>query len=481
MLLLGPQVADAHQGFATGGGGFPFDGVGGFHFLGALELFVGLGGDQGIFHGQTRLAEMLHELQTGGPQGFVFDQTVGVDGGVKGREQAADFEQFEEHDIPETETQRGEVHLAAADEFYQVVVAPAAGDGAELALFVERFKHHASVIGEAANDLIIHFDVIPQAARGEVVEDAPEFHGRFARLDEGGDFVEIETQLGELFAAHGGIFALEFVDDLVKGVGFAGVRAALIEIILPGVAAAQADDKIIGGQPKGTQHVDEQGDQLGVGRRVRLAENVGVELEVLAQTPLLLPLIAEQLGDGEPLDGLFVVALMRGDHARQGGRHFRAQRDFAAAFVGEIVQLPDDFVAAFEGVELQRLQRGAVVFAEAVAARHGAPFSKNVLAGIRAPHIGERQRLGIKVPESRQTIHHVREAKRKPAPAGNAKAGRVAAAPHSCRLPSARAPSPPTPAELRTPGRQPQGRRRQRDHSALPRRAGQPTVPLSQV
>jgi hypothetical protein len=71
---------------------------------------------------------------------------------------------------------------------------------------------------------------------------------------------------------------------------------------------------------------------------------------MFAQTALLLAFVAEKLRDGEPLDGLFVTALVRGDHARQGGGHLRTERDLALPFVGEIVELADDFLAALEGV-----------------------------------------------------------------------------------------------------------------------------------
>ena len=59
-----------------------------------------------------------------------------------------------------------------------------------------------------------------------------------------------------------------------------------------------------------------QGDQFRIRRDIRLAENVGIELEVFAQPAFLLALVTEELRDGEPFDGLLVIALVRGNHAR---------------------------------------------------------------------------------------------------------------------------------------------------------------------
>ena len=108
---------------------------------------------------------------------------------------------------------------------------------------------------------------------------------------------------------------------------------------------------------------------------------------MFAQPALLLAFVAEQLRDGEPLGGFFVIALVRCDHARERRRHFRPQGDFAPAFVGEVVELPDDFLAALGGEEFQRFEGWAVVFAEAVAPGGFAPFVENELAGVSAPNV----------------------------------------------------------------------------------------------
>ena len=125
----------------------------------------------------------------------------------------------------------------------------------------------------------------------------------------------------------------------------------------------------------------------------------------------MLAFVAKELRDGEPLDGLFVIAFVRGDHARKRGRHFRPQCHGAVALVGKIVKLADDFLATFGGEEFQRFQRRPVVFAEAVAAGGGPPFVENELAGVGAPHVGMRERFGIKIAESRQSFHAARVGK----------------------------------------------------------------------
>ena len=175
---------------------------------------------------------------------------------------------------------------------------------------------------------------------------------------------------------------------------------------MPGVPAAQADDKILFGQPKRPQRVNQQRNQFRVRRRIGFADEVGVELEMFAQPAFLLALVAEQLRDGEPFDGFLVIAFVRGDHARQRRRHFRPERDGAVAFVGEIVKLADDFVAAFGGEQFERFERRAVVFAEAVAPGGFTPFVENVLAGVKTPsRVAGRQGFGIKIAETGQSFH----------------------------------------------------------------------------
>ena len=143
-------------------------------------------------------------------------------------------------------------------------------------------------------------------------------------------FRERKSQRGQLLSRFFGRRSLHFVNDLkefvfVRMVGppFGLGPFSLVKLV-PRVSAAQADDKILLRQAERPERVNEQRDQFRVRRRIAFADEVGIELEMFAQTALLLFLVAEELRDGEPLDGLFVIAFVRGDHARERRRHFRA-------------------------------------------------------------------------------------------------------------------------------------------------------------
>ncbi len=146
------------------------------------------------------------------------------------------------------------------------------------------------------------------------------------------------------------------------------------------------------GESDCAHHVDRNREELRIRRDRRFAEDVDVELKVLAQPSLLLPLVAEQLGNGEPPNGLPHGVRFRGDHAREGGRHLGTKRHFAAALVGEGVQLADDLIAALFCVELERLQGRTIVFDEPVSPRDVAPDRHEIVTG------GEL--LGVKVSKS---------------------------------------------------------------------------------
>ncbi len=140
--------------------------------------------------------------------------------------------------------------------------------------------------------------------------------------------------------------------------------------------------------------LDRDGEQLGVGGDVGLADDVDVELEVLAQASALLALVAKELRHREPPHRLAQRVRLGGGHARERRRHFRPQRDLSAALVGEVVELPDDLVAALLRVELERLERGSVVLDEREPARHFTPHTHQVRAfgelfGIEIAKAGE--------------------------------------------------------------------------------------------
>src|SRR3989454_825919 len=145
-------------------------------------------------------------------------------------------------------------------------------------------------------------------------------------------------------------------------------------------------------QPEGAHDVDRGRDQLRVGQRARFAEDVHVELKVLPQPSPLLPLVAEQLRDREPADRLLECLGVRPHHAGEGGRHLGAQRDLAPALVVECGQLLHDLFTALVRIQLQWLERRAVVFLKSVAPRDLAPGGEDVVT--------ESQFVGVEVTEA---------------------------------------------------------------------------------
>src|SRR5256884_2068873 len=62
-------------------------------------------------------------------------------------------------------------------------------------------------------------------------------------------------------------------------------------------AIGEPQSDVLRAEPESPRDVDRRRDELGVGRRPGLADDVHVELEVLPQASPLLPLVAEQLRD----------------------------------------------------------------------------------------------------------------------------------------------------------------------------------------
>ena len=75
------------------------------------------------------------------------------------------------------------------------------------------------------------------------------------------------------------------------------------------------------------------------------------------------------------------------DHPGDGRGHFRAQGDIAFALVDEIIELPDNLLAALGRVKIQRLQRRSVVKAKGIPTGNLVPALKNVFAHTGAPSL----------------------------------------------------------------------------------------------
>ena len=134
----------------------------------------------------------------------------------------------------------------------------------------------------------------------------------------------------------------------------------------------------------------------GVRRWAGFPDQVAIQLEVLPQPAPLLALVPEQLGNREPANRLAEPVGPLGDHAREGRSHLGAERHLAPALVGEVIELGHDLRPALLGVEIEGLERGAVVFLETVAAGHPAHGLEDV-----GP---EGKLFREKVPESGQGL-----------------------------------------------------------------------------
>jgi hypothetical protein len=185
-------------------------------------------------------------------------------------------------------------------------------------------------------------------------------------------------EFGELSSRYVARLSIELVDDTEHG---RDVLVGQVERRQNGtketpVRYASAD--VARRQATAPHDLDSDGEQLGVGGDVGFADEIDVELKVFAQSAALLPLVAKELRHREPAHGLSKRVRLDRRHARQRRRHLRPQRDLSSTLVDEVVQLADDFVAALLGVELQRLERGPIVFDEREPASNVAPHAHDV-------------------------------------------------------------------------------------------------------
>ena len=67
------------------------------------------------------------------------------------------------------------------------------------------------------------------------------------------------------------------------------------EKFVPRISATQADDKILLGQTKRAQRVNEQRDEFRVRRRIAFADDVSIKLKMFAQAAFLLAFLAKEL------------------------------------------------------------------------------------------------------------------------------------------------------------------------------------------
>ena len=151
------------------------------------------------------------------------------------------------------------------------------------------------------------------------------------------DAVGAEPDPRELLGRHVARLSRDLIDDAKHGWHLRLVDSEPIEERTKEASIAHASTDVIRGQPELAHDVDRDGDQLGIGRHVDLANDVDVELKMLAQASLLRSLVSKELRHRKPAHRLAQCIGACRDHPREGRRHLGTQRHLASPFVGEVV------------------------------------------------------------------------------------------------------------------------------------------------
>ena len=148
----------------------------------------------------------------------------------------------------------------------------------------------------------------------------------------------------------------------------------------PEFAVADSHDNILRREPERAQNVDAERNQFDIRFKRFLADDVRVELIVLAEPATLRTLVTKHLRQAKPFDRLFEFAVGRRDHAGERRSHLGPQGNGASAFIREVVELLHDFFAGFFLVEIQVFQQRPVVLDEAISVSHFTPAIEDVIA-----------------------------------------------------------------------------------------------------
>ena len=274
----------------------------------------------------------------------------------------------------------GHVGGSFGDRGNQSVVTATTRHGAHGFLRIEDLEDDAGIIGQPADDREIQLDEIGEAAGGEFIADGKKGERGVHRIgDEFTDGFESQRVGGEPLDQHFRFLALDLVDDAEKirdvlrrdSVGFGEVD--------PSKPVRHAHHEITRDKAERQHRFDRKGDQLGIGGRPGLAEDIDVELMELAAPALLRLFVAETLADLEPLERLRVIPLMLRHDPRQRGGHLRPQRHVAAALVLEAEQLRGKLATGFFQIEPGVLQDRGFVFHVAAATGDAAPGFEQVI------------------------------------------------------------------------------------------------------
>ena len=310
--------------------------------------------------------------------------------------------QFAEDDVTHRKTDRGQRHGAVAELADQVVVTAAAGEGAEFPATVERFEDDAGIVGKAADDPEIDLNEVGEAAGAKRIDHPIQFFAAAFAVE------NLEGGLPPARLAWSAVFSRgsrSLLSMICKvSCHFSSGTFCAAEKINPELAVADADDHVVRTETEPAQKIDAERDRFDVRVQRSLADDVGVKLEMFAESAALLFLVAETLRDREPLERFFEFAIMRGHDPRQGRRELGPHRDFAFAFVGKIKKLPDDLRAAFFRVKLGRFQNRPFPFYKAVAACDLAAIWRRHNSAARnrsAGNHGNREEVALEVGTSR--------------------------------------------------------------------------------
>ena len=115
----------------------------------------------------------------------------------------------------------------------------------------------------------------------------------------------------------------------------------------PCMAVGNTDDKIAGNKAKGEHRLDSQRDQLRIGGRSALAEDIDIELVEFTSPALLRFFIAETLADLKPLERFRKMALMLRNEPSQRGRYLRPQCHITPTLIFEAEKLRGKLATGF--------------------------------------------------------------------------------------------------------------------------------------
>ena len=125
----------------------------------------------------------------------------------------------------------------------------------------------------------------------------------------------------------------------------AGVDATGRQQLAKQGAGVEADLEVLALETHAEHGVDGGGDDLGFGGDTGFADDVQIELVVLALAATRHAFVAEALGNRGPLEREGERALAGGDHAGERGGHLRAEGQPAIALILKGVDLVDDLFA----------------------------------------------------------------------------------------------------------------------------------------